>query len=94
MNLLFKATTSDIISDYCFGQSSNNLDREDLNEPFFTPFTEAGKGIHFSSFNPWLVPLMTSLPVSITLFIMPKTEVFINLLQVSRKDSDALKPEG
>ena len=44
MNLLYSATTSDIISDYCFGESYNNLDMEDLNEPFFSAFMEAEIG--------------------------------------------------
>lgn len=83
MNLLYSATTSDIIYDYCFGQSANNLDREDLNEPFFSAFTEAGRGFHFACWNPWIVPFMRLMPMKFMVIIMPQVEVFLNQVQVS-----------
>ena len=82
MNLLYSATTSDIIYDYCFGESSNNLDREDLNEPFFTAFTEAGRGFHFACYNPWFVPMLRTVPMNIMVILMPQIEVFLTLVQV------------
>jgi cytochrome P450 len=82
MNLLYSATTSDIISEYCFGESYNNLDKEDLNEPFFSAFHEASKGYHFGSFNPWLVPTITALPQRMVVLFMPEVNVFLNLIKV------------
>lgn len=84
MNLLYSATTSDIISGYCFGESYDNLDKEDLNESFFSTFHQAGKGYHFACWNPWLVPTVTALPQSIVALFMPQLEVFLNLVVVSK----------
>jgi cytochrome P450 len=84
MQLLYAATTSDIISDYCFGQSSNNLDREDLNEPYFSAFTESIKGFHIASFSPWTVTLIKILPTKVTIFLVPMLKVTLNRIRVSR----------
>ncbi len=83
MDLLYSATTSDIISDYCFGESYDNLDKEDLNQHFFSAFHEAGKGYHFACWNPWLVPTMTALPQNIVTLLMPQIQVFLDLVDVS-----------
>ena len=91
MNLLYRATTSDIIYDYAFGESSNNLDREDLNEPFFSAQTESGRGYHFASFNPWFIPMIMSFPIHIIVFLMPEIEVFLRLAEVSPKSGQLLR---
>jgi hypothetical protein len=83
MNLLWSATTSDIIYDYCFGESTNNLDREDLNEPFFSASTKNSRGYHFASHNPWFIPVLTSVPMAVMIFLLPRLEVFLKLAQVS-----------
>lgn len=80
--LLYSAVTSDIISDYCFGESYNNLDKEDLNKEFFDAFHEASKGYHVGCWNPWIVPVMTALPQWVVRIIMPQIDVFINLVNV------------
>lgn len=91
MNLLYMATTSDIIYDYCFGQSANNLDRADLNEEFFHAFHEAGRGFHFACYNPWFVPFMRIMPMEVMSFIMPDIRVFLELLVVGRDSLMELK---
>ncbi|KAL2065828.1 hypothetical protein VTL71DRAFT_3498 [Oculimacula yallundae] len=80
-NLLYSATTSDIIWDYCFGKSQNNLDKEDFNEPFFAANHEAGKGYHFATWNPWLIPTLTAVPKRIALLLMPQLKTFIDLIE-------------
>ena len=82
IHLLYNAATSDIIYDYCFGESANNLDRADLNEQFFSAFHEAGRGYHFACYNPWFVPIMRFLPMRLMSFLMPDIRVFLELLQV------------
>ena len=84
MNLLYSATTSDIIYEYCFGQSANNLDRADLNEQFFTVFHESAKGFHFACYNPWFVPIIQKLPIKVMAVLMPGIEVFLELVVVSQ----------
>jgi cytochrome P450 len=82
MNLLFNATTSDIISDYCFGESYNNLDKEDLNEPQVLAENENRLMFHFATFSPWLVPTINALPSRLVVFIMPAITMFIELGKV------------
>jgi cytochrome P450 len=82
MNILYSATTGDIITEYAFGESSHNLDREDLNEPYFTAFDEAGKGFHFASHVPIFVPIISTIPTRLALFLKPAIEVFLILIKV------------
>ncbi len=81
MNMLYSAITSDIISNYCFGPTEDNLDKDDLNEAWFRAFTEAGNGFHLSCFCPWITDGVKTLPVWIVLKIMPVAEIFIILLK-------------
>jgi cytochrome P450 len=71
MQLLYAATTSDISSDYCFGQSSNNLDREDLNAPYFAAFTEGVKIYHQLSILSWIPSLLKLLPLRVAMLLFP-----------------------
>jgi hypothetical protein len=61
MQLLYAATTIDNISDYYFGRSWNNLDREDLNASYFAGFTEGAKVYHQLSIISWFHSLIKSL---------------------------------
>jgi cytochrome P450 len=83
MQLLFAATTSDIISEYCFGKSFNNLDREDLNEPYFSTFTESVRGYHIATLNSWMFPVLRSLPISIAAALVPIIRVTLKRIRVS-----------
>jgi cytochrome P450 len=87
MQLLYAATTSDIISDYCFGQSYNNLDREDLKEPYFTAFTEGVRGYYLLSTFSWLPSLMRALPLRLAIFLFPLIKGAVKEIRVSAKIS-------
>ncbi|CZT46526.1 related to trichodiene oxygenase cytochrome P450 [Rhynchosporium secalis] len=80
-NTLYSAATSDIISDHCFGESSNNLDKEDLSKPYFSAFHDAGKGFHFITWNPWFVPTIEALPQWVVALLIPQLEIFLQLMQ-------------
>ncbi len=71
MIYVFKAATSDIITRYAFGNSTNFMDLDDYNMPFFKAieqtFLLSPACMHF----PWLGPLMEALPPSITKAITP-----------------------
>lgn len=71
MIYVFKAATSDIITKYAFGNSTNFMDLDDYNMPFFKAieqtFLLSPACMHF----PWLGPLMEALPPSITKAITP-----------------------
>jgi cytochrome P450 len=83
MNMLFNATTSDIISDYCFGESYNNLDKEDFNEPYFLAEHDNRLIFHFATFSPWLLPVVKTLPEKVVLFFLPGIKMFIEGMKVT-----------
>ena len=82
IHLLYNAATSDIIYDYCFGDSPNNLDRADLNEEFFTAFHEASKGYHAGCYIPGLFAVAKTLPIRVMAWLVPGVFVFRNLILV------------
>lgn len=71
MIYVFKAATSDIITKYAFGNSTNFMDLDNYNMPFFQAieqtFLLSPACMHF----PWLGPLMEALPPSITTRLTP-----------------------
>jgi cytochrome P450 len=87
MQLLYAATTSDIISDYSFGQSSNNLDREDLNAPYFAGFTAGVKAYHQLSTISWLPSFIKALPLSVAMVFFPMIKGVVKEIIVSEIDS-------
>ena len=92
MRLLYSASTSDIIWDYCYGEMRDNLGREDLNEPFFEAAEKANLGVNLGTWiNNWMMPLISSSPLWLILMIMPDIEVFVKMMQVSSTESAAVK---
>ncbi|KAL3480912.1 cytochrome P450 [Aspergillus californicus] len=71
MNLATAAATCDIITQYCFGQSTDFLLREDYNKAYFDAvemqFALSHWMIHFS----WLGPLLYSAPANMLSWLMP-----------------------
>ena len=71
MIYVFKAATSDIITKYAFGDSTNFMDLDDYNMPFFQAieqtFLLSPACMHF----PWFGPLMEALPPRVTKAITP-----------------------
>ena len=71
MIYVFKAATSDIITEYAFRKSTIFLNLDDYNTPSFQTIEQtlqlSPACMHF----PWLDPLMEALPPSITKAITP-----------------------
>jgi hypothetical protein len=53
-NLLYNAAASDVITEYAFKRSWNNLEKCGLNEPFFTTMADAPKMCRIISYFPRL----------------------------------------
>ena len=63
---LFSAFTSDVILEYAFGQAHDYLGRDDLNEDFYHMMNSMHHmGAAAKQFG-WLLPLLLSIPESIT----------------------------
>ncbi|KAL8799393.1 MAG: hypothetical protein Q9182_005935 [Xanthomendoza sp. 2 TL-2023] len=66
-----RAMTCDIITDYCFGKSTNYLSRQDYNAPFFEAiYTFCSFGYWYMHIG-WLGPLMEALPNKVAANISP-----------------------
>ena len=71
LSIILRALTSDIINQYAFGNSGNNLGRDDYNASFYESiaafFEVAPAAMHCS----WLGPLLNSLPESLMIKLSP-----------------------
>ena len=75
VRILFNASTSDIITGYSFGNCWNSLDVPDLNEWFFKVMVDGAKMVHVSSYFPFIIQLLTSLPEKVAIWLAPDMEV-------------------
>lgn len=71
MNIVYKALTSDIITKYSFGKSSNYVVREDFNRDFFEAFDRAFEYLQPSLQMGWLSPFIRNMPAAVTIRLMP-----------------------
>ncbi len=69
--IVFKAATSDIITRYAFGSSTDFLDQEDFNAPFYETIQTVFECVPWFYHIGWLGPLMNSLPIDVVLKLMP-----------------------
>ena len=67
----YKAATSDIITLYCFGVSTNFLTRQDYNTPFLDAVAESFGLAWWLTHIAWLGPLLYSIPVTVKSMLMP-----------------------
>ena len=80
---LFSAFTSDVIVEYAFGESHDYLEREDLNEDFYHMMDSMHHmGAAAKQFS-WLMPLLLSIPQSITTRVDKGMAAFAALQNVS-----------
>lgn len=69
--IVYRALTSDIITQYAFGKSTNFLDFPDFNAPFYHAVLAVFEYVPLLNHISWLGPLMNSLPTQIVLKLMP-----------------------
>jgi len=77
LKILFDASTNDIITEYAFGNCWDNLEVPDLNERFFQIMSGSAKMWHISSYFPWIMDFLTSLPEKIAIWLAPDMEVLL-----------------
>lgn len=71
LDIVYRALTSDIITQYSFGKSTDFLDRPDFNAPFYRTVMGVFEHVPLLHHISWLGPLMNSLPTQIVLKLMP-----------------------
>ncbi|KAH8432118.1 uncharacterized protein LDX57_009764 [Aspergillus melleus] len=71
MNVLCKAATCDIITEYAFGQSTEYLHRDDLNVGFFRSLDANFQTAWYMAYLPWVGPLLQRVPPSMMGLVYP-----------------------
>jgi len=66
LNLMYSAFTGDVIVEYAFGKSHDYLDKDDFNKDFFLMMDSMHHIGALSKQFGWLLPVMLSIPESIT----------------------------
>ena len=83
LKYLFKAAACDVVSEYCFGTSTNYLLMENFNRPFFVA-VESNVALAAWKFQiPWLGPLLDLTPPSIIAMFMPELAELWRMRRVS-----------
>lgn len=83
LSLAYQATTSDIITEYSFGNSTNNLDQEDYNVLFHETHQGFLEVIPLLLHIGWLGPFLHSLPIPIALRLSPGMGGLFKMQEVS-----------
>ncbi|KAJ5814024.1 uncharacterized protein N7503_000774 [Penicillium pulvis] len=91
LNLLFKAVTSDTISEYCFGVSTNYLDHDDFNATWFHAIDSVLGMAWVLAYIPFLGPLMKMMPPSIMASLKPGLKSLWDMHQQWDKKIDEIR---
>ena len=79
----FRALTNDVITAYCFGESTGYLLWDDYNSPLFESVHKFFKLAWWKTHVGWLGPLMNSIPVKTQVTLMPGMKSVFDRQQVS-----------
>ena len=79
----FQALTSDVITAYCFGESTGFLMREDYNSPLFESVAKFFALAWWMTHVAWLNPLVNSVPIKVQIMLLPGMESYFRMKQVS-----------
>lgn len=71
ITVAYKAMTSDIITSYAFGKSTNYLLKEDFNISFFETIASVFEVAHSMLHIAWLGPLIQALPIPLLVKLLP-----------------------
>lgn len=83
LSAAYKAVTSDIITGYCFGESTGFLMRDDYNSPFFNAVAENFGLAWWMTHIAWLGPLLNAIPMSVQEMLMPGLKSLFRMQRVS-----------
>lgn len=88
MNMVYKALTTDIITGYAFGKSTNYVTCEDYNRAYFETFENIYEYAHWMFHIGWLGQLMESLPIQVTIRLIPEISFVFKLRLVNFSETD------
>lgn len=87
MTVVYKAATSDIITGYCFGESTNYLDKDDYNVSFFEAVESLFEICHWMTHISWVGPLIAAVPIPLAARVLPGMDSLVGMQRVGRNTS-------
>ncbi|KAF9077832.1 cytochrome P450 [Rhodocollybia butyracea] len=79
MDVAYRALTTDIITSYCFAESSNILESPGLSHPILRGIRQAVKKVWFQRHLPFLVNFISSVPQTVILWLLPEFEGYFKM---------------
>lgn len=89
LNIVYKALTSDIITAYCFGESTGYLMSDDYNSPFFEALALTFEVAWLMTHVGWLGPLLNAMPIRVQKMLMPGLDSLFRMRRVSLHTLDS-----
>ena len=83
LNTAYKAVTSDVITAYCFGESTGYLMQENYNSPLFDAVFKMFQIAWLMTHIAWLGPLLDSIPMRVQAMLMPGMRSYFRMKSVS-----------
>lgn len=83
LSAAYKAATCDIVTGYCFGETTDYLLQDDYNSPFFDAVAKSLQLAWWMTHLAWLGPLLNSIPTEIQAMLMPGSKSLFRMQQVS-----------
>lgn len=92
--MAYKATTSDIIMGFCFGESTDFLMRDDYNSPFFDAMAKYFGLCWWMTHVAWMGPLLNSVPTDIQSKLNPGLESLYRMQRVCLRSPTLMFPRN
>ena len=84
LSIILRALTNDIINQYAFGKSGNNLNRNDYNASFYESIAAFFEVAPASMHCGWLGPALNSLPAILMIKLWPAMGTLYQMRKVGR----------
>lgn len=76
LSTVYRAATNDIITGYCFGESTRFLLKDDYSGPYFNAASQFLRMTPWMTHIAWLSPLLNSIPSKVQAMLLPDLEPF------------------
>ncbi|KAA8642815.1 cytochrome P450 [Aspergillus tanneri] len=74
INKLYRLATSDIVTEYCLGESTNFLKMDDYNSSYLDAIDTSFEMVHWMTHIAWLGPVVEIVPLRLLAFLLPRLE--------------------
>ncbi|KAL8831387.1 MAG: hypothetical protein Q9170_005322 [Blastenia crenularia] len=94
MSRAYRAMTMDIITEYVMTSSFDFLDSEDFGGRWYTMIRNGSASQILMTQNPWIMPIMTSLPYKLAIALVPDAEAALGIQKMNERQIQTIKDAG